>query len=90
MVVDNCASRNALFDKFDGIEEGGLRASSSYSCDTYEQENDKSLNFLQDKGNGMDLARGIMLGTMDSFQMVPDVLYGILLVKTHIFVSLIG
>ncbi|CAH1420107.1 unnamed protein product [Lactuca virosa] len=43
---DNRASRSALFDNLDGIEEGGLRASSSY---TDEQENDKSLNILQDK-----------------------------------------
>ncbi|KAL7601985.1 bet1-like SNARE 1-2 isoform X1 [Lactuca sativa] len=43
---DNRASRSALFDNLDGIEEGGLRASSSYAD---EQENDKSLNILQDK-----------------------------------------
>ncbi|PWA58937.1 Target SNARE coiled-coil domain-containing protein [Artemisia annua] len=42
-------SRAALFDNLDGIEEGGLRASSSYSRDIDEHENDKSLNSLQDR-----------------------------------------
>ncbi|KAJ0727304.1 putative BET1-like protein [Helianthus annuus] len=46
---DNRASRTALFDNLDGIEEGGLRASSSYSRDIDEQENEKSLNSLQDR-----------------------------------------
>ncbi|KAJ9536879.1 hypothetical protein OSB04_029612 [Centaurea solstitialis] len=46
---DNRASRSALFDNLDGIEEGGLRASSSYSRDIDEHENEKSLNSLQDR-----------------------------------------
>nr|XP_043612842.1 bet1-like SNARE 1-2 [Erigeron canadensis] len=46
---DNRASRASLFDNLDGIEEGGLRASSSYSRDIDEQENDKSISTLQDR-----------------------------------------
>ncbi|KAI3695641.1 hypothetical protein L1987_78640 [Smallanthus sonchifolius] len=46
---DNRSSRSALFDNLDGIEEGGLRASSSYSHDIDEHENEKSLNSLQDR-----------------------------------------
>ncbi|XP_071698812.1 bet1-like SNARE 1-2 [Rutidosis leptorrhynchoides] len=46
---DNRASRNSLFDNLDGIEEGGLRASSSYSRDIDELENEKSINSLQDR-----------------------------------------
>ncbi|XP_076939115.1 bet1-like SNARE 1-2 [Bidens hawaiensis] len=43
---DNRASRTALFDN---LEEGGLTASSSYSHDIDDQQNDKSLNTLQDR-----------------------------------------
>ncbi|XP_071704031.1 bet1-like SNARE 1-2 [Rutidosis leptorrhynchoides] len=46
---DNRASRNSLFDNLDGIEEGGLRASSSYSRDIDELENEKSINSLQER-----------------------------------------
>ncbi|KAK6914059.1 Sugar phosphate transporter domain [Dillenia turbinata] len=43
------ASRSALFDRFEGIEEGGLRASSSYSHEINEHDNDKALDGLQDR-----------------------------------------
>ncbi|XP_071688489.1 bet1-like SNARE 1-1 [Rutidosis leptorrhynchoides] len=46
---DNRALRNSLFDNLDGIEEGGLRASSSYPRDIDELENEKSINSLQDR-----------------------------------------
>ncbi|CAK9165449.1 unnamed protein product [Ilex paraguariensis] len=69
------ASRTALFDGFD-VEKGGLRASSSYSGEIDEHDNDKDMDGLQDRviflkrGNDMDASRGIMSGTMDRFKMV--------------------
>lgn len=40
-------SRSAIFD--DGLEEGGLRASSSYSHSINEHDNDKAIDSLQDR-----------------------------------------
>ncbi|CAK7327217.1 unnamed protein product [Dovyalis caffra] len=40
-------SRTALFD--DGLEEGGLRSSSSYSHETDDHDNDKAVHTLQDR-----------------------------------------
>ncbi|XP_009763177.1 bet1-like SNARE 1-1 [Nicotiana tabacum] len=68
------SSRAALFD---GIEEGGIRASSSYdSREIDEQENEGAIDGLQDRvnmlkrGNDMDSSRGVLAGTMDKFKMV--------------------
>ncbi|KAL0753942.1 hypothetical protein Bca101_091610 [Brassica carinata] len=46
---ENRASRTSLFDGLDGLEEGRLRASSSYSHDTTERDNDEALESLQDR-----------------------------------------
>ncbi|KAK2972982.1 hypothetical protein RJ640_022039 [Escallonia rubra] len=46
---EHWSSRAALFDSFDGIEEGGLRAASSYSRDIDEVDNDKAIDSLQDR-----------------------------------------
>lgn len=46
---DNRASRSSLLDGFDGLEEGGVRASSSYSRDISEHDNDKTIESLQDR-----------------------------------------
>ncbi|XP_071938787.1 bet1-like SNARE 1-1 isoform X2 [Coffea arabica] len=69
--------RNARAALFDGIEEGGIRASSSYSShEIDEQENEKEIDGLQDRvnllkrGNDMDASRGILAGTVDKFKMV--------------------
>ncbi|KAK4396860.1 UNVERIFIED_CONTAM: Bet1-like SNARE 1-1 [Sesamum calycinum] len=44
--------RNARTALFDGIEEGGIRASSSYSThEIDEQENDRAIDGLQDRVN---------------------------------------
>lgn len=44
--------RNARASLFDGIEEGGIRASSSYSShEIDEQENDRAMDGLQDRVN---------------------------------------
>jgi blocked-early-in-transport protein 1 len=40
-------SRTALFD--DGLEEGGLRPSSSFSHETDDHDNDKAVHTLQDR-----------------------------------------
>ncbi|GFY80530.1 SART-1 family [Actinidia rufa] len=61
---DYSSGRAALFD---GIEEGGIRASSSYSShEIDEQDNDRAM----DGGNDMDASRGVLSGTMDKFKMV--------------------
>ncbi|XP_021644782.1 bet1-like SNARE 1-1 isoform X2 [Hevea brasiliensis] len=44
---DNRNSRSAVFD--DALEEGGLRASSSYPHNINEHDNDKAINSLQDR-----------------------------------------
>ncbi|XP_021899546.1 bet1-like SNARE 1-2 isoform X2 [Carica papaya] len=43
------ASRTSLFDGLDGLEEGRVRASSSYSHEISEPENDKAMDNLQDR-----------------------------------------
>ncbi|CAN0887285.1 Bet1-like SNARE 1-1, partial [Linum grandiflorum] len=44
---ENRSSRSALFD--DGLEEGGLRASSSFSSEIKEHDNDRAIDSLQDR-----------------------------------------
>ncbi|XP_073298162.1 bet1-like SNARE 1-1 isoform X1 [Primulina huaijiensis] len=41
--------RNTRAALFDGIEEGGIKASSSYSHEIDEQENDRAIDGLQDR-----------------------------------------
>ncbi|KAJ0035210.1 hypothetical protein Pint_24629 [Pistacia integerrima] len=43
------ASRASLFDGYDGLEEGGLKASSSYSHEVNEHDNDKALDSLKER-----------------------------------------
>ncbi|KNA23007.1 hypothetical protein SOVF_028670 isoform A [Spinacia oleracea] len=43
------ASKIGLFDGYNSLEEGGLRASTSYSSDISEHENDKALDTLKDR-----------------------------------------
>ncbi|KAF5950713.1 hypothetical protein HYC85_012706 [Camellia sinensis] len=45
-------SRAALFDGIDSIEEGGIRASSSYSGEIDEHSNDRAIDSLQDRLTG--------------------------------------
>ncbi|KAH0640392.1 hypothetical protein KY285_036978 [Solanum tuberosum] len=49
MPLDHRAHRAALFDNYDSIEEGGIRASSSYPRDLDERDNDKAVDSLQDR-----------------------------------------
>ncbi|KAL6989850.1 Bet1-like SNARE 1-2, partial [Sarracenia purpurea var. burkii] len=46
---DHRASKAALLDGFNNIEEGGIRASSSYSQEIDEHSNDTAINSLQDR-----------------------------------------
>ncbi|KAL2456997.1 Bet1-like SNARE 1-2 [Abeliophyllum distichum] len=46
---DHRASKAALIDNFDNIEEGGLRASSSYSHGISDHENEGAMDSLQDR-----------------------------------------
>ncbi|CAN1128824.1 Bet1-like SNARE 1-2 [Linum perenne] len=87
---DSRSSRSVLFD--DGLEEGGLKASSS-SSEIKEHDNDRAIDTLHDRvnflkritgdiheeveshnrlldrmGNGMDMSRGVISGTMDRFK----------------------
>lgn len=43
------ASKGALFDEYDGLEEGGLKASSSYSSGIDEHDNDKAIDGLKER-----------------------------------------
>lgn len=43
------SSRSALFDDYDGLEEGGLKMPSSYSHETKEHDNDTALDSLKEK-----------------------------------------
>ncbi|KAK2647231.1 hypothetical protein Ddye_022426 [Dipteronia dyeriana] len=42
-------SRSALFDDYDGLEEGGLKLSSSYSHEIKEHDNDKEMDNLKER-----------------------------------------
>ncbi|XP_004497854.1 bet1-like SNARE 1-2 [Cicer arietinum] len=46
---DNRSSRSSLLDGIDSLEEGGLRASSSYAPEINEHDNDKAIESLHDK-----------------------------------------
>ncbi|KAJ7979911.1 Bet1-like SNARE 1-1 [Quillaja saponaria] len=46
---DNRSSKASLLDGFDGLEEGGLRASSSHPLESNEHENDKAVESLHDR-----------------------------------------
>ncbi|KAL9225202.1 hypothetical protein vseg_001151 [Gypsophila vaccaria] len=46
---ENRPSKASLFDAYSNIEEGGLRASSSYSSDISEHDNDKAIDTLKDR-----------------------------------------
>lgn len=46
---DNRSSRSSLLDGLDSLEEGGLRASSSYSSEINERDNDNAIDTLHDR-----------------------------------------
>ncbi|KAA3454523.1 bet1-like SNARE 1-2 [Gossypium australe] len=46
---DHRSSKSALFDGLDNLEEGGLRASSSFSHDVKDHDNGKAIESLHDR-----------------------------------------
>lgn len=65
--------RNARAALFDGIEEGGIRASSSYSShEIDEQENDKAIDGLQDRVNLLKRLSGDIHEEVDNHNRALD------------------
>ncbi|KAL8464145.1 hypothetical protein ACS0TY_033893 [Phlomoides rotata] len=65
--------RNARTALFDGIEEGGIRASSSYSShEIDEQENDRAVDGLQDRVNLLKRLSGDIHEEVDGHNRMLD------------------
>ncbi|KAL7091864.1 hypothetical protein ACP275_12G129900 [Erythranthe tilingii] len=65
--------RNARAALFDGIEEGGIRASSSYSShEIDEQENERAIDGLQDRVNLLKRLSGDIHGEVESHNHMLD------------------
>ncbi|KAK6139654.1 hypothetical protein DH2020_026606 [Rehmannia glutinosa] len=65
--------RNARAALFDGIEEGGIRASSSYSShEIDEQENDRALGGLQERVNLLKRLSGDINEEVESHNLMLD------------------
>ncbi|KAK4432828.1 Bet1-like SNARE 1-1 [Sesamum alatum] len=65
--------RNARAALFDGIEEGGIRASSSYSShEIDEQENDRAMDGLQDRVNLLKRLSGDIHEEVESHNLMLD------------------
>ncbi|KAB2022839.1 hypothetical protein ES319_D07G239900v1 [Gossypium barbadense] len=58
--------RNSRVALFDGIEEGGIRASSSYSHEIDEHENERAMEGLQDRVNLLKRLSGDIHEEVDS------------------------
>ncbi|KAL0854684.1 hypothetical protein Bca101_059836 [Brassica carinata] len=69
---ENRASRTSLFDGLDGLEEGRLRASSSYSHDTTERDNDEALESLQDRVSFLKRVTGDIHEEVESHNRMLD------------------
>ncbi|WVY97543.1 hypothetical protein V8G54_029694 [Vigna mungo] len=70
--VPNKGSRNALENGFDSLEEGGLRASSSYSRDINEHDNDKAIETLHDKVSFLKRLTGDIHEEVESHNQLLD------------------
>ncbi|ESQ56159.1 hypothetical protein EUTSA_v10026530mg [Eutrema salsugineum] len=66
------ASRTSLFDGLDGLEEGRLRASSSYSHDITERDNDEALENLQDRVSFLKRVTGDIHEEVESHNRLLD------------------
>ncbi|KAL6496470.1 Bet1-like SNARE 1-1 [Orobanche gracilis] len=65
--------RNSRAALFDGIEEGGIRASSSYSShEIDEQENDGAIDGLQDRVNMLKRLSGDIREEVESHNLMLD------------------
>lgn len=58
---DPRSSRSALFDNMDGLEEGGLRSSSSYSGGIDDHDNEKTMDSLHDRVSFLKRVRSTSL-----------------------------
>jgi len=66
------ASKAALFDGFDNIEEGGIQASSSYSRSIDDHTNDKAINSLEDRVSFLKKFTGDIHGEVESHNCMLD------------------
>ncbi|XP_012442630.1 bet1-like SNARE 1-1 [Gossypium raimondii] len=64
--------RNSRVALFDGIEEGGIRASSSYSHEIDEHENERAMEGLQDRVNLLKRLSGNIHEEVDSHNRMLD------------------
>ncbi|KAA3459335.1 bet1-like SNARE 1-1 [Gossypium australe] len=64
--------RNSRVALFDGIEEGGIRASSSYSHEIDEHENERAMEGLQDRVNLLKRLSGDIHEEVDSHNRMLD------------------
>ncbi|KAK8982321.1 hypothetical protein V6N11_037493 [Hibiscus sabdariffa] len=64
--------RNGRVALFDGIEEGGIRASSSYSHEIDEHENERAMEGLQDRVNLLKRLSGDIHEEVDSHNRMLD------------------
>ncbi|GAB2220681.1 hypothetical protein Droror1_Dr00008346 [Drosera rotundifolia] len=64
--------RNGRVALFDGIEEGGIRASSSYSHEIDELDNDRALDGLQDRVSILKRLSGDIHEEVDSHNRILD------------------
>ncbi|GMI66459.1 BET1P/SFT1P-like protein 14A, modified transport to the vacuole 15 [Hibiscus trionum] len=64
--------RNNRVALFDGIEEGGIRASSSYSHEIDEHENERAMEGLQDRVNLLKRLSGDIHEEVDSHMRMLD------------------
>ncbi|XP_039005723.1 bet1-like SNARE 1-1 [Hibiscus syriacus] len=64
--------RNNKVALFDGVEEGGIRASSSYSHEIDEHENERAMEGLQDRVNLLKRLSGDIHEEVDSHNRMLD------------------
>ncbi|RDX91539.1 Bet1-like SNARE 1-2, partial [Mucuna pruriens] len=69
---DTRSSKSSLIDGFDSLEEGGLRASSSYSREINEHDNDKTIESLQDKVSFLKRLTGDIHEEVESHNQLLD------------------
>ncbi|KAK7279207.1 hypothetical protein RJT34_24253 [Clitoria ternatea] len=69
---DNRSSRSSLLDGFDSMEEGGLRASSSYSHELNEGDNDRAIESLHDRVSFLKQLTGDIHEEVESHNQLLD------------------
>ncbi|KAG5554437.1 hypothetical protein RHGRI_012087 [Rhododendron griersonianum] len=69
---DYRASKAALFDGIDNIEEGGIRASSSYSREIDDHTNDNALDSLEDRVSFLKRLTGDIHGEVENHNRMLD------------------